>query len=89
MEILGYILYGIGIIISLIYGIQLLIMAFRHSVLWGLGYLCVPFVALIFIFMHWSETKGPFLKALIGLPFMIAGVLLVGPENFAGGSVPS
>ena len=84
MAILGYALYGIGILISLIFGFKLLVMAFRDSVWWGLGYLCVPFVAFIFIFMHWSQTKGPFLKLLIGVAFMIAGIYVIGPENLPG-----
>jgi hypothetical protein len=82
MEILSIILMAIGSIIALIYGIQLLILAFQKSVLWGLGYLCVPFVALIFVFMHWEETKRPFLRVLLAIPFfVVAG--LIAPQRFA------
>ena len=77
MEILGYALLVIGAIISLIFGIQILIMAFQESVLWGIGYLvCAP-VPLIFIIMHWQKTKRPFLMSLIGVPFIVVGMLLV------------
>lgn len=39
----------------------ILVTAFKESVLWGLGFLFVPFVSLIFIIKHWSETRKPFL----------------------------
>jgi len=77
MEILGFALIIIGIIIGFVFGIQLLILAFQTSVLWGLGYIFVPFVALIFIIMHWNETKTPFLRSLIAFPLYIIGALLI------------
>jgi hypothetical protein len=77
MEIIGIACMGIGVIISLIYGIILLIAAFQESVLWGLGYLFVPFVALVFIFMHWEQTKKPFLMSLLSIPFFLLGVILM------------
>ena len=77
MGVIGIALIVIAFIISLIYGIQLLIMAFQTSILWGLGYLLVPFVGLIFIFMHWDRTKGPFLKCLIAIPIYIVGFMLM------------
>lgn len=48
----------IGFVIALIFGIKLLIIAFKESVLWGIGSLLVPFVSLIFIAMHWDKCKG-------------------------------
>lgn len=78
MEILGLICLVIGLIIGLIYGIQLLIMAFREHILWGLGYLFVPFVSLVFVIMYWDTTKGPFLKMLIAIPFYILGIVFTG-----------
>lgn len=76
MEIVGLILMIIGTLIALVYSIQLLIMAFRESILWGLGYILVPFVSLIFLIMFWSETKSPFLKSLLCIPCFIAAALL-------------
>lgn len=77
MEILGFILIGIGGIIALIYGIQLIILAFQTSVLWGLGYLFVPFVALIFIIKYWADARRPFLRSLLSIPFMFVGGMLL------------
>jgi hypothetical protein len=85
MHILGILLVVIGAIIGLIFGIQLLILAFRTSILWGLGYLLVPFVALIFVIVHWQEAKTPFLRCLLAIPFYVGGMLLLG----AGGGVES
>ncbi|HSJ01432.1 MAG: hypothetical protein ACAI34_21605 [Verrucomicrobium sp.] len=77
MFIAGLVLLGIGFLIGLIYGIQLLIQAFQTSVLWGLGFLFVPFVNLIFVIMHWPRAKSPFLKSLISIPFTVGGMALL------------
>ena len=77
MEIVGIICIGIGVIIGLFFGIQLLIKAFNVSVLWGLGSIFVPFVGLIFVIMHWEQAKSPFLKSLIAIPFYIIGMALM------------
>lgn len=78
MEIVGLILITIGAIIALIYGIQLIILAFKTSIPWGLGYIFVPFVSLIFIIMHWEDAKRPFLKGLICIPFYLIGFMMAG-----------
>jgi len=77
MEILGYGLFAIGFIISLIFGIQILILAFKESALWGIGCLLCGPVWLIFVIMHWQVTKRPFLMSLLSIPFFVIGSLLV------------
>jgi FtsH-binding integral membrane protein len=76
MEILSIILICIGVIIGLVFGIQLLILAFRTSIWWGLGYIFVPLVGLIFVIVHWSEAKKPFLLSLLSIPFYVGGLLI-------------
>jgi hypothetical protein len=44
---------------------------FKTSVLWGLGCLIVPFVSLIFVFLHWQAAKAPFLWSLLGIVLMV------------------
>jgi hypothetical protein len=82
MSILGGILMAIGAIGMLIFGIQILIKAFKTSIGWGLGSLIVPFVALIFVFTHWAETKKPFLYLLLCLVPNVLGMILM----FMGGA---
>lgn len=77
MEILSSILIGLGLIISGVYGIILLVKAFQTSVLWGLGYLFIPFVSLIFIIVHWNVAGKPFLMSLVGVPLIIIGFLIM------------
>lgn len=76
MEIVAFILFAVGAIIGLVYGIILLIKAFQTSLWWGLGYLLIPFVALIFVFVHWDVAKKPFLMSLLCIPFFVVGSLL-------------
>lgn len=77
MEILGMVMLGIGAIIGLIFGIQLLIIAFQQSILWGLGYLLIPFVSLIFIVIHWDKARTPFLRCLLSIPLYVIGFMLL------------
>ena len=76
METLGLICLLIGVVINLIYGLKLIILAFRTSILWGLGCMFVPFVALIFLIVHWDEAGSPFLKMWLAFPFFILADLL-------------
>ena len=78
MAILGIIFIVIGVIIGLFFGIQILILAFKESPIWGLGFIFVPFVSLIFVIMHWDKTKSPFLRGLIAIPFYLIGAVLAG-----------
>jgi hypothetical protein len=77
MSIIGTMLMLFGNIGILIFGIWILVIAFKESVLWGLGCIFVPFVALIFVAKNWEKTKGPFLGQLTCLVPTIAGSVLV------------
>ena len=83
MEIAAIICFVIATLISLIYGFILLIRAFQAGILWGLGYIFVPFVALIFIIVHWDDAKSPFLKSLLCIPFYIAAIVLMPNSGLA------
>jgi len=76
MGAIGLVLSVIGGIAVLVFGVILLVKAFQTSVLWGLGYIFVPFVSLIFVIMHWQETKKPFLYLLAGSAIMVVGLVL-------------
>jgi hypothetical protein len=80
MEIIGLILLVIGGVISFVAGIWFLVVAFRESVLWGLGCLLIPFVSLIFLIIHWSEAKRPFLWSLLAIVPMVIGALMSQPS---------
>jgi len=77
---MGMALLVIGIILSVIGGIWLLITAFQESVGWGLGCMLLPIVSLIFVFLHWEESKRPFLIGVAGNVLAIAGAALNGPN---------
>ena len=79
MAFLGPLLLAIGAIIAIVFGLQLLFVAFRTSILWGLGYLFVPFVSLIFVIVHWDDAKKPFLRGLLAIPFILLGAMVSQP----------
>ncbi len=70
----------IGFGISAVAGIWFLVVAFKESVLWGLGCLLVPFVSLIFLIIHWQDAKRPFLWSLLAVVPLVIGLLLGGPS---------
>lgn len=56
-----------GILVVVLANVWFLIRAFQESILWGLGSLLVPFVALAFLIVHWRRAKDPFCLALYGM----------------------
>ena len=81
MQIIALILMAIGGIGALIFAIQLLIMAFKESILWGLGSLFIPFVILVFVIMNWQATKTPFLRYIGCLVLTVIGAVLGGASG--------
>jgi hypothetical protein len=65
----------LGALVALLSGIWLLILAFKEHILWGLGFLLVPFVSLIFVIMHWRRTWIPFVISAAGAGMMMVGLV--------------
>lgn len=68
------ILAGFGL--TFIGAIMIAIAAFKESVLWGIGCLVVPLVALIFVIMHFKESKGGLMAYAAGIAAMLAGAVI-------------
>ena len=69
----------LGIILAVVGGIGMLIVAFRESVLWGIGCFLIPLVSLIFVISHWEEAKKPFLIQVCGVALiLVSGVMKSG-----------
>jgi hypothetical protein len=51
--------------------------AFREGILWGLGVIFLPFVALVYLILDWPTAKKPFFIWLWGVAFLLAGVFLL------------
>ena len=84
MEAIGLVLLIAGGLVMAVTGIVLLTKAFQTSILWGLGYIFVPFVSLIFVAMYWNDTKKPFLYMLGGVALLIVGIAIGGSGEMAG-----
>jgi len=72
------IIMAIGAIGGLVFWIQILIVAFKKHIGWGLGSLFIPFVGFVFVFMNWEKTKTPFLRAIICFAVQIVGMVMSG-----------
>lgn len=84
MGTVGTILAVVGGIGCLIFNIQILILAFKKSVGWGLASLLIPFVIFVFIAQNWAACKTPFLRMLACLAVMAVGYALMFYGAFSG-----
>jgi len=73
----GLVLAGLSGFAMLIFGIQILVRAFRTSTGWGLASLFIPLAVLVFVFKHWPQTRKPFLGALACAPLYAGGFALM------------
>ncbi len=73
MGTLGMILSIVGYIGMLIFTVQILIMAFKTSLGWGLASLLLPFAILVYIAKNWPACKTPFLRSLACMAVAIIG----------------
>jgi hypothetical protein len=85
MAVLGLLLMGIGYLVAFIGGIWIVVIAFQESILWGLGSLLVPLVGLIYVAMHWEETKKPFLILVGGIVVAVLGIIVAGAGGGGAG----
>ena len=79
-QMMRYILYFVvllGIEIYIVGLIWFLVVAFRESVLWGLGCLFVPVVYLVFLFLHWKDALKPFALYVGAALFSVAMILIM------------
>jgi len=80
-EIIGLIIGGIGMILSLIGSLWFLVVAFRKSILWGLGCILLPFVSLIFLLFNLDEAIKPFGLSLGGIILALIGFSMLPGEG--------
>ena len=73
MGMLGTILTVIGSIGMLVFAIQILILAFKTSIGWGLASLLIPLVIFFYVAKNWAACKTPFLRWLVCLVVMAIG----------------
>ena len=76
MDILGMILFGVGALGTLVFGIWLLVTAFQKSIVWGLAYMFLPFASLVYVVMNWDRASKPFLMGLAASGVFVAGIFL-------------
>lgn len=74
MSTLGLVLIAVGTI-------WIVINAFGESVMWGLGALLLPFVAVIFALMNFAGNKLPLLLYIAGVVMYVMG------GGFSGGEL--
>jgi len=77
MNIIGIIIFVIGVIITIVGGAHFAIVAFEESVWWGLGALLLPpIVSPIFLILHFDDSWRPALNFVIGFVLVLLGTFL-------------
>lgn len=86
MAMLALALNVIGGLVMLVFGVKLLVAAFRTSIGWGVASLLIPFVLLVYVFKNWQATKSDFMGWLGGFVVMALGMVagMVGAFSGAG-----
>jgi hypothetical protein len=79
MNAIGMILSLVGGVVGLVGFIWLVVVAFKESILWGIGCLLVPCVGIVFAIMNWEKAKKPFLIGLGGSLLASVGSFLMKP----------
>ena len=72
---LSMILLVSGLVVFLIGSTWYLIATFRVGILWGLSCMFLPFVSLIFLFVHWKVAAKPFFISMLGVTIAFSGTL--------------
>src|SRR5438093_13608993 len=79
----GWILVGIGALLSFACGIWLLILAFQKHWAWGVGSIFVPLVSFVFVIMNWSMAWKPFAMSCLGVLLCVGGMMMLPDKDKA------
>lgn len=75
----------VGAAVMLIGGIWLLVIMFQTSLPWGIIGILIPVTSLIFVVMHWEESRKPFLINVAGAILYFTGLSMAGDQSALGG----
>jgi hypothetical protein len=78
MVTIGYMLFILGMIVSLYWQVRFLAVAYRRSLWWFFGCLFVPFVDLVFLFLNFKATWKPLGLAVGALMLAAVGARMAG-----------
>jgi len=84
MGTIGMILSVVGGIGCLIFAIQILILAFKTSIGWGLASLLIPFVIFFYVAKNWEACKTPFLRWVVCFVVTMIGYAISFYGAFSG-----
>jgi hypothetical protein len=71
MIIIGFIAFGLGLILWIAGEVKLLALAYRLSLLWFFGCLFIPFVSWMFFLFNAKQAWRPVVLATVG--FLVTG----------------
>jgi hypothetical protein len=73
LTLVGTALVLVGLLLMILGVLGFILAAFRESLLWGLGVIFVPPLALVFLIVHWRRVKPAVIIKLWGLVLVMLG----------------
>lgn len=81
MGLIGLALLLIGVLAMFIFGIWMLVLAFKDSILLGVLSLIIPFVIIYAVVKTWPASKTPLIGYLVGMAITFLGTLIGGAAS--------
>lgn len=78
MATLGLIISAIGSLVFIAGAVMILFAAFHEHILWGLAVIFIAPAALVFIVLHWPESKKGTIYCLAATAIVLIGSVLRG-----------
>lgn len=72
---LGWVLFVLGCILECIGSLWIVVVGWQRNILWGVVCFLVPIVQLIYVALHWKESKEAFYLQIAGLVLVILAAL--------------
>ena len=76
--VLGLPAVALGFVAGLFFAYRIVVRAFSEGPLWGFLVLLVPGAAVVFVAIHWRDTRRDALGELVAIGLMAAGAALSG-----------
>jgi hypothetical protein len=72
---LGWVLFVLGWVLEFLGGFWIIILGWQRNILWGVVCFFVPIIQLMYVALHWKESKEAFYLQIAGFVLVILAAL--------------
>ena len=73
---IGWVLLILGYVLAFLGSLWIIILGWQRKILWGVICFLVPAVQLVYVAVHWKESKEAFYLLVAGLVLVILAALM-------------